>query len=263
MPGWNDYAAKMQNEIVKHADLVLCVMPSMMETLPGVDPARVRIMPNAVRLDSFERGRSQPCPQDLAAIPHPRIGFIGSVSRAVDFDAILHVAKARPDWHLVFVGWLDLTTGAADVRDRERVEKWNAILALPNVHHFQKIPAEAVPAYSANMDVNAVWYLNTSDGLWRHSQPIKLFENLAAGRPIVGPELPGFRAYDSVVGIADKAEGWLKTLTQAVEQGGVGTVEARIAIARENSWARRAEMLEGWMFEMMARQGSGARASAA
>ena len=251
MAGWSAYAAALQDKLIARADLVLCVTESMADALPNVRRERVRIMPNAVRLDSFERGRSAPCPDILAAIPHPRIGFIGGISPAIDYDAVLYVARNRPDWNLVFIGWID--EGASDIGQRDHTfrDKWSALTSLPNVHYFPPIPTQSVPAHLSNMDVLAVWYRNTDDGFWRHSQPIKLYEGLATGKPIVGPDLPGFRAYDSVVAVADGHQGWLSAVAQAVEKGGVGTPEARIAIARENSWEKRAGMLESWLVEMI------------
>jgi hypothetical protein len=45
-----------------------------------------------------------PEPPDLAAVPHPRIGYIGVVKKQINIDLLARLAALHPTWHFVLVG---------------------------------------------------------------------------------------------------------------------------------------------------------------
>jgi hypothetical protein len=165
-------------------------------------------------------------------------------------ELIFRVARARPDWQLIFIGPIE-REGGTSLRDPVCNEKWRALRALPNVHYLPQKPSTAVPAYMAHMDVNALWYRTSGDGWWLLGSPIKLYENLAVGKPVVGTSLAAVRAFSSVVELADTEDEWLAAITRVTSDNAYAGSERRVAVAVENSWNRRVDLLESWLLDLI------------
>ncbi len=247
MPGWNGKSQAMESKLVARANLLLATSPGVVRQLPNSGAQRARSLPNGALVESYMDQAQCSCPSDLSSIPHPRIGYIGSINIKVDLLLVAEIARRRPDWHWVFVGpvmrnSLQGFTGSAE---------FQAGLAtcdqLDNVHFLGAKPYYVLPSYTTHMDVNTMCYRNVSGGWWTAIYPLKLHEYLAAGKPIVGTNLEVLQEFRSVVAIAETAEEWLHALSLAVHAGGTGTKHERQSVALQNSWAFRAEVLVGWL----------------
>ncbi|MCC6531339.1 MAG: glycosyltransferase [Burkholderiales bacterium] len=243
---------ELERRLVARADMVISLTKPMAQVLPGSGAVRARLLPSAVRFDEFRQAEARPCPPDLAAIARPRIGYVGSITVALDFELILEVARSRPHWQLVFIGPVARDGGTESVGDSACDAKWRAVRALPNVHYLAQKPAGEVPAYMAHMDVNALWYRTAGEGWWLRGSPIKLYENLAVGKPVVGARLAAIQDFEGIVDIADTPQQWLCAIDRALESGSPVDVARRISVARENSWDKRVDVLESWIVEMVA-----------
>lgn len=253
LPGrrWQFHA--LEEALVRRSSLLISLTPQMAQVLPVSGPEQVKILPSAVRIEKFLGAQGLDCPADLEEIPHPRIGYVGSITAALDFDLVLAVAQARPDWQFVFIGPVE--SGGSNDRLSDPVwdAKWQAVRALPNAHYRPQKPAAEVPSYMAHMDVNALWYRTTGEGWWLMGSPIKLYENLAVGKPVVGTRLTAVCEFSEVVELADTADEWLVAIAGFLDRGlQSGAHEQRISVARQNSWERRTEVLESWLIDMIA-----------
>jgi glycosyltransferase involved in cell wall biosynthesis len=137
----------------------------------------------------YERFANLPpeTPRDIAAIPRPVLGYVGGVDwYAMDAALIEHVAKVRPDWHWVFIGW-----------------KSNVVqLTAPNIHFLGPRSYSELPAYYRHIDV-CVLPWNQHNVFTGYGSAIKVREYLATGKPVVISPLyeylhtPGLRIYRS------------------------------------------------------------------
>jgi glycosyltransferase involved in cell wall biosynthesis len=161
-------------------------------------------------------------PLDIAALPRPRIGFVGGID-AHTFDQQLFVGAARelPDAQFVLVGACSLPDG------------W---CRLPNVTLLGKRPFEDVPAYLAACDVLIMPWQRSS---WIEScNPVKLKEYFAAGRPVVTSDFPELRRYDGLVRIAGAADAFADSIREAlIEPGDPRPARERLA---GQSWTSKA-----------------------
>lgn len=252
LPGSSWKFQEFENELVQRSDLIVSLTPQMAAVLPSSGAGRARILPSAVRIESFLDAISQPCPADLASIPHPRIGYVGSITIALDFQLILDVARAQPNWQFVFIGPIETDGDRQTLRDPIANEKWQILRALPNIHYLPPKLSADVPSYMLHMDVNALWYRTTGDGWWLLGSPIKLYENLAVGKPVVGTSLPAVCQFTSVVELADTKNEWLAAIARALRDDTDGrSRERRIAVAQDNSWSKRTRLLESWLLDMI------------
>lgn len=182
-------------------------------------------LPQGVNFEHFAERRSMP--EDLAALPRPRIGFAGGISSACDFQLIQAVAESISEGSVVLVG---------------PVEEGLNVPSGPNIHLVGKRPYHTLPAYVQGFDVGIIPYVLND---WtRAVDPLKLLEYLAAGIPVVSTGLPEVEKYSDVVAIARDGEAFVQAIHDALQRGHEPALVAeRQALARRHSWARRAKEL--------------------
>lgn len=256
MPGWTADMERDERTLLGIADLVITSSERTAQSLRAKVAREIRVLPNAANVAAFDRAlaTAAPVPDDLSAIPSPRLGYVGTVNPKIDFPLIAELARRRPTCNFVFVGQVS-TPGA--VADAERAK----CAALQNVHFLGAKRRDEVPSYAINMDVNLICY-RLSDQSWeKWGYPNKLHEYLAAGRPVVSSDMPSIRPFAEVVHIASGVEGWQQAIEQALLDGGRGTPERRRAIAAANSWDDRVQTLERWLGEMTSQRQASASQS--
>jgi glycosyltransferase involved in cell wall biosynthesis len=162
------------------ADVVLASAPALAERMRTLNQ-RVFYAPNVADTERFatalEDGPTDPA---LAALPHPRIVFTGAVvATKLDLDLLEGMARARPGWSIALVGPVGAGDPHTDVSALER---------LRNVHLLGSRPYAALPDVLRGADVALVPY--AINELTRSVFPMKVYEYLAAGLPVVTTPLP-------------------------------------------------------------------------
>src|SRR5207249_1991775 len=71
--------------------------------------------------------------------------------------------------------------------------------------------------------------------------PLKLYEYLAFGKPIVSVEIPSVRPFGEVVRLGRTHEEFLVQLAEAAREKDDVLAARRRSLARENTWEQRAE----------------------
>lgn len=250
MPGWTRELDRLQREAVARADLVLATTAATLSSLPPGGSAPRHVLQNGADAAAFALGPELLCPEDLARIPEPRICYTGILNRKVDFNLVAAVARERPAWQWVLVGPTIQGIGHPS-RDPELAHAYDACCRLPNVHFLGVKTVAELPAYVGHADVNVMCYRQGEGGWWNSVYPLKLHEYLAAGRPVVSSPLPSVRPFAHVLDLAGTEADWIRAVDRALLQGGVGSLEERRAVARENTWDLRVDQLEQWLIEMV------------
>jgi glycosyltransferase involved in cell wall biosynthesis len=170
-------------------------------------------------------------PDDLAQIPEPRVGYIGHMEHWLDLGLLEHLVEAMPDVSFVFIGrygpWLRL----------------DPLMSHRNVFMMGPRPRASLPGYLQGMRACLIPF--KINELTLHSHPMKIYEYLAAGKPVVSTPLPEVEKFAEFIGIARDRREFAAKLRQAVVDRDINRANARAEIARHYSWDRRvAEMLE-------------------
>jgi len=191
-------------------------------------------MGNAADVEHFSTPSVAAEPNELAHIPHPRVGFVGALDDyKVDADLLRAVAELQPTWQFVLIG----PEGVAGKSSRA-----SALRELPNVHMLGARPHSDLPAYLSGMDACIIPYR-----LNRYTEscfPLKFFEFLAAGKAVVSTPLPELLPYASLARLAATAEEFVRALEAALREDSPELREARLAIARENTWGAKADRMQ-------------------
>lgn len=216
-----------EERLFKRADVVFVTTKALQERAQRYRPEAVPVR-IGIDFEAFEAARNCPAPEppDMAAIPHPRIGYVGGLHKWVDLAMLAEVARRRPEAHLVLVG--PEQTALAELHGH------------PNVHVIGTRPYRDLPAYIRAFDVGIIPY---RDAAYTESVfPTKLNEYLAMGIPAVSTPLPSVLAYNErhggVAAVAAGPADFLAALDAALENPAQGR-EQRIAAARDNGWAER------------------------
>jgi glycosyltransferase involved in cell wall biosynthesis len=245
MEEWNSVLDRQMEDLCRRADLLTAASDAMGQALPQVGQDKVRVLPNGVNIKPFANAGDLTCPEDLDAIPHPRIANVGTLNLKIDFTILAEVARTRADWNLVFVGPVNESIINTDAEARAA---YQVLREAPNTYFLGGKDRHDVPAYMAHMDVNLVCYL-IREGHWASKgYPLKLNEYLAVRKPVVATPTDAIQRYfSSVVDIAATGPEFVAAIDRALEQGGRGTPDARWEIAQANTWENRVDQLDQWL----------------
>ncbi|MBM4425341.1 MAG: glycosyltransferase family 1 protein [Chloroflexi bacterium] len=221
--------AAMERELIAKVDQVIVTAPALLESKRPL-ARRIETVPNGVDVEHFARAsRPETTPHPaVAALPKPVIGFIGGVQYWVDFDLTAHAARAHPEWSFAFVG---------PVEPLARIDK---VRGLPNVHFLGKQPYAIVPQFVAGFDVCINPYV--LDGVGENVDPLKLYDYLASGKPVVSTDIPAARRFADVIRLARTADEFTRALEAALADP--GDAAARQRMAADHSWESRFQRVQ-------------------
>ena len=75
------------------------------------------------------------------------------------------------------------------------------------------------------------------------SSPLKLYEYLAAGKPVVALKMEGVSAFGDLIKLVETPEEFLQAIDSSLSEDQDNKIAARIAVARENTWEARIETI--------------------
>lgn len=216
---------KLEESLIRKADLLITTHPALYEARKSW-AKRAEVVPNGVDAEHLGRAadRSVPAAREMAGLRHPVIGYLGGINYWVDTELLARIARKHPDWSVVMVGPQDLL---ADMSPLE---------GLPNVILTGRVPYADVPDYVRAFDVCVNPYI--LDGIAEHCSPLKLYEYVATGKPVVSVDMPEAHRFEGLISIADDAESFVELVEKAV-QSPDGRDAERIAEAQKHTWRGR------------------------
>jgi glycosyltransferase involved in cell wall biosynthesis len=205
----------------------------LLEAKRHLNPHTV-LVPNGADFAAFEKARhsAAPPPEDIAKLRRPIIGYSGHISLRLDLPLLAEITRRRPEWSLVLVG---------SVWEEGCQEELDALRALPNIHFLGQKTPEQVPHYIYAFDVGLIPYRQGEEA--RNINPIKLYEYLAAGRPVVTIDIPALDGFRHVVRIADSVATFVAQVEAALHEDDPDLKEERRRLAAENTWEQRVEKI--------------------
>jgi glycosyltransferase involved in cell wall biosynthesis len=216
--------------MLQRADIVFTVSHDLFAKKKPLHP-NVVLMPNGVRPGLYDISAA-PRPPELQGIDGPIAGYTGSLhTDRIDPDLIEYLSRSGA-FTQVFVGpnYLDASTN-------------RRLAALRNVRLIPAQPYHRLPAFVFHFDVCSIPHAVTD---FTHSlDPIKAYEYLAAGKPIVCTAVRGMAPLASFAHIMDNYESYGQTISRIIA-GHIATDAAALkAESRKHSWSARAKDILG------------------
>ncbi len=173
-----------------------------------------------------------PRPSDLDVVPtgSPIVGYYGALAEWFDYDLVGEAARRLTDFHFVLIG-----------PDYDGTASTHPTLALSNVHWLGTRPYADLPGYLAAFTVATIPFV--VNDVTHAVSPLKLFEYMAGGKPVVTPPLRECSRYRAVQ-IGEGVDGFVAEIRNAVELGADPShVELLRRTARANTWDARARTI--------------------
>jgi GT2 family glycosyltransferase len=234
-PGDKAQLLKNHDILLKEAEIVVVTADRLMEQVKQIRPDAI-ICPNAVELEHF----SQTSDSDLKAMPpdleavikrdRPVIGYYGALARWFDYDLVRQAAQKHSDWDFVLIG-----------PNHDHTLMASNILSVPNIHWLGARDYGQLPSYLRQFSVATIPFLVNDITL--ATSPIKLFEYMAARKPIVTSDLPECRKYPGVF-VAHSAKEYVDQLEYALTLA-TDTIylQQLYQTAQENTWEVRVSQI--------------------
>ena len=218
-------ALSQEDRLIRKADLVLA-SSLLLERELKPRAKQVLLIKNATEFEHFRNPRPN---GRLDHLKGPIIGYYGAIADWFDIDLVVECAKQRPDCNFVMIGSTDLcdTSRAKEIR---------------NIHFLGEIPYRDLPGYLSYFDVCTIPFKIIP--LTKATNPVKFYEYMSAGKPVVSTELPELQPYSEFVYFASDSDQFGKQIDKALSSGGMSDLmSARQRLAANNDWNARTKVI--------------------
>ena len=224
-----------EQRLCEQVDLVVTTT-SFLQQRCALRAKRCVQLPNAVDIEHFQQALDPQVqlPADLACIPEPRLLFVGAIAAyKLNLPLLAELARACPQWSIVLIG---------GVGEGDPSTTLSAIADCPNIYLLGPRAYGALPAYLRGAAVGLIPAL--LNDYTRAMFPMKFFEYLAAGLPVVATPLPALDPYAELVQREGDAAGFAQAIARVLQRDPAAAVQVRSLLEGVSYRARTRQMLQ-------------------
>ncbi|NOV00276.1 glycosyltransferase [Paenibacillus planticolens] len=223
-------------EILKNeACLVIVTADKLYNEVMSYRSKNVELVTNGVQYEHFHNRKDlEEIPDHIKRIQKlgkPIIGYFGALAKWFDYELIEKLAIERPDYQILLIG----PTYDESLSDREHMKKMDNITFVGPVDYFN------LPKYARWFNVSIIPFVINE--ITESTSPIKLFEYMALGHPIVTTAMPECRKYQSVL-IGENQENFIEMIDVALsKEKDMEYLKIMDAEAKGNAWDSKANVI--------------------
>jgi len=211
------------------SDLIVCVSRQLYEAKKTTRD-NVHYLPHGVDFDLFRKAiENKESYKSIIGVSSPIAGYFGTLTAQNDIELLEYCVTTLKHISFVFAGQI---TGG----------DYSKLLGLPNAMFLGKVAYKEIPKLCGAFDLCLLpWKMNQ----WIKScNPLKLFEYMASGKPIVSVLINEVVInFADVVSTASTKEEFCNAITWELENDNEQRRNKRIAIAKKYSWPNMIEVL--------------------
>ena len=217
----------MEARLADKAALIIAASPEIAKRFPA---GKTRVLSHGVDYELFSKPRARAAELDQA---RPVAGFYGSLNSWIDLDLIAATARNLPEWYFVLIGKVE-----TDISSLKHIT--NIILLGPRAH-------QELASFSQHWDVSLLPFKQNRQ--IDASNPLKLREYLAAGKPVLASyQFPAAREFGEVIHCPHQDEDFSSALLRAYADG--SNAQYRQSLVKNESWCSKASQLATWLQEL-------------
>ena len=245
---FDGYGESMRRDhmyLLRRADLTVCTARALYDkALPCA--RRAILSPNAGDYALFSRcAAAAPAPEaaELAARFSCTLGYYGALASWFDYALIASAADARPDWLFLLVGM-----------DYDATLPKSGLLARKNVLWIPPQPYARLPSFLRLFDIALIPFVLNE--ITRSTSPVKLFEYMAAEKPILCSRMPECLRFESVATYSGGADFLQKAEALLLRRNDPALRDLLRREALENTWEARADEILSALEKVTRAQGA-------
>lgn len=228
----NEKIPGIEKSLINKAHLIITTSNALYKKAQTINPSKkIVIVSNGVNFGFFEKAH-----YDMSfeyRKDKKIVGYIGTIDRWIDFEAVEYCAVRLPDIQFVFVGPI-------------RVKN---IPKHRNIHYLGAKPYNLIPVYCKSFDVCIIPFKkgNFADTI----NPVKLYEYFSLGKPVVAFRMKELEQYKDLLYLAETESDFYQQVVCALEERDFEKKLLREKIARDNDWDIKATILKKYLFDLM------------
>ncbi|MCX6650721.1 MAG: glycosyltransferase [Methanomassiliicoccales archaeon] len=211
---------KRETQLMGKADLVVTSSAKLYEKAAAFNDSTILVR-NGTDFNMFHtlfpNGK-------LDSLKRPIIGYHGAISEWFDPQVVARCAEKHPEWNFVLIG----STLGCDV---------NGLKRLSNVHLLGELPYKDLPGYLYYFDVCIIPFRVVP--LTMATNPVKFYEYISSGKPVVSVRLPEMERYAEVCYLYEGDTEFERGILAALGENDEALRAKRIEVARNSSWDQR------------------------
>ncbi len=220
----NSSVSSKEVKLFKESDVVMVTSKQLLAKVKAYRNDIV-FVPNAGDFEHFNKLTENTL---LADIRKPIIGYFGAIAEWFDNELIEFLADSRKNWNFIFIG---RTVGS----------NINNLKTFPNVHFLGEKPYNELPKYLYGFDVCLIPFKLTP--LIQATHPVKFYEYLSSGKPVVSVKLPELVSFIDICYIAENREEFLEKIEIALKENDPEIRNKRTEFSKNNTWDDRYRIL--------------------
>ena len=237
IPYWRKHGKALEPALMRKSDAVFCNSLDFTEHARRYNSNSFNIG-NGFDAEQFNDNEIASIPVDLAAIPTPRIGYIGALTTLrLDLALLTDLARARPAWSFVLVG-----------REDEAFAR-SALHNFSNVFFLGQKHTHNVPDYLQHLDV----CINPQklNDITRGNFPLKILEYLALGKPVVATTTNTMtEVFRDHTYLATSSAEFITQIENALSKNTLQRTEERKDFVKKFSWKNIVELVVNHLQEL-------------
>ena len=206
MPG--NYIRILERDLSHKVNTIFTTTNTLMDKLGSFCSSKY-VLPNVVDYDHFAFPKEESIQKAnnlMRRIKQPIIGFVGAISNyKINFDLIKSCAERYPNFSFIFIGSIGEGEGNTDI---------SKITNLRNIFFLGPQSYKDLPGLMSKFDIAI---LPSHKNQYTNSMfPMKFFEYLAIGLPIVAIEIPALVPYKQYASLCIDNESFLQSIYNEV-----------------------------------------------
>ncbi len=239
-PSYHKYTARLEEaykQIGKRADIIFTVSEGLVDFFNKRE--QVFYIPNGVDVNHFKEAScntkfiSDTYLSEQDAEKRKRIGYHGIIQSRVNISVFDYLSEQHPEYDFIIAGpvWKEMEKDMDKIKDRS------------NVYTIGEVPYKDLPSLLACFDATIIPH--KVDTFTQTMNPLKIYEYLAAGLPIVSTAVAGADQFQDLISLAVSPKDFSQKINKVLRQDTEELHQRRTAMATEHSWDTRiALMLE-------------------